>query len=252
MSAGGEPAPEPAHAAPPPQLPREPARLLVPVDLRGAVRPEPPGRGDRERPPAGGPVRRSVLLPGPPRLSGDDLRRRVPHRGGLSRPGRHRDDPREGVAPLAPDPVPLRHHQLRPAGARAGAAVASQLARDRRPGARPDGPADLRLPDLRPVRAHPDRAQLRDRGRRGRGPGLLRRADGPLAPALHRDRGPACRCSTSSSSSPASSSRRSGGSWGSCYSSAGCRSSAWSAPSSCAPATSTTCAPRARSASGTA
>ena len=63
--------------------------------------------------------------------------------------------------------------------------------------------------------------------------------------------GRACRCSTCSSSSPASSSRRSGGSSASCYSSAGCRSSAWSAPSSSARATSTTCARRARSASGT-
>ena len=48
------------------QLPRQPARLLVAVDLPRALRGEPRRRADRQRPAAARPLRRQLLLPGAP------------------------------------------------------------------------------------------------------------------------------------------------------------------------------------------
>ncbi len=59
------------------------------------------------------------------------------------------------------------------------------LAGDRRSGAGRDGQAHLRLPDIHPVRLHPDHPVGGDRRRRRRRAGLFRRQDRPAVPAIH-------------------------------------------------------------------
>ena len=151
------------------------------------------------------------LFPGGRHLSGDDVRRRLRDRGGLSRSVPAEADRREGrLHGLAADPLLLRHAQSRSADAGAVAADLDahrgamqaggreegahrlprpriQLARHRRSGPRRGGAADLRLPHLGAVRADPDDRLVGHRRRGRRGAGLFRRLDRPLVPALHRD-----------------------------------------------------------------
>ena len=110
-------------------LPRQPARLLVAVDLPGAV------RASRlfaefianDRPLL---VRYDgqLLFPGAARLSGDDVRRRfLPTEADYRDPDVQRADRGEGLDGLAADPVQLRHdrHDLPGAGAVAALARAT-------------------------------------------------------------------------------------------------------------------------------
>src|SRR6266545_2489668 len=116
-----------AHAAdapPPASVSRQPARVLVALDLPDALRAERRGRARRERPALDRALRRTLLLSRRNRLSGDGVRRRVPDRGGLSRSRRAAAHRREGLDGVAADPLSPRHHQLRADGAGAGAPVA--------------------------------------------------------------------------------------------------------------------------------
>ena len=92
--------------------------------------------------------------------------------------------------------------------------------------------------------------QLGHRHRRRRGAGLFRRLGRSLLPALHRDLVGLPTLYPADHPLQRRRRRASGGCSASCCCSAGRRWSAWCAPSSCARATSTTCAPPARSACG--
>ena len=142
-------------------------------------------------------LRRRPLRPDPLRVRGDRVRRRLRDRGGLSRPLRRRADRGEGVDGLAAGPLQLPDHQLRPAGAGAGAAIGRQLARHRRPGPRRAGARDLRLPPLGAVRPGAHRCRLGHRHRRGRGAGLLRRLDRTSPSSASSRSGRGCRSSSS-------------------------------------------------------
>ncbi|KAF1853974.1 hypothetical protein Lal_00005187, partial [Lupinus albus] len=165
----------------------EPPRLLVLLDLPGAVHRLAGGGVHRQRQAAADRIREPLLLAGLPHLPRDHLRRRVRDGDRLPRPLRPRPDQRQGLDGLAADPLQLPHHQLQPAGPGSRPAVRRQLARHRRPGARRGGAADLRLPHLGAVRSGADRLLVGHRRGGRRGPGLFRRADRPLVPALHRD-----------------------------------------------------------------
>ena len=124
----------------------------------------------------------------------------------------------------------------------------ARLAGHRRPGARRAGPGDLRLPHLGPVRPRADHPELDRRHRRRRRAGLLRRLGRPRLPALHRD---LVEHADALHADHPGELHRAGllvAARHACCCSAGWRWSAWCAPSSCAAATSTMCAPRARSA----
>ena len=128
-----------------------------------------------------------------------------------------------------------------------------ELARHRRPGPRRGRAPHLRLPHLGAVRAHPCRSISSVIGvARRRRAGLFRRLDRSRSSSASSRSGPRSPRSISSSSSRRSSRRASSCCSASCCCSPGSRSSASCAPSSCAPAISSTCAPPARSASPTA
>ena len=200
----------------------QPARLLVAVDLPGPVRAQPVRRIHRQRPAAPRRVQGRTSVPGRRRLSGEEVRRAflaapttairssrrrsrptgwmiwppirysyrtanydIPHSGADSAiRGLMPKKERCAAYPIGADDPELHLGQL-------------QLARHRRPGPRRAGAADLRLPDLGPVRPDPDRGLGADR-RHGRcDPGLFRRLDRPPLPALHRDMVVDAACSTS-------------------------------------------------------
>ena len=151
-----------------------------------------------------------VAVPGLRRLSGGEVRRlprqyRLPrsgHRQGdrgerLDASGRRSASPTTRINLDLPVPAPapptwmLKDEQCRAIAERTGGTgcrdIELELARHRRPGPRRRRAADLRLPHLGAVRAHPRRHLLGDRRRGGRGAGLFRRLDRSPVPALHRD-----------------------------------------------------------------
>ena len=128
-----------------------------------------------------------LLFPVGDRLPREQVRR-LPRRHRLPRPVHRRRDRRQWLDDLAADPLLLRHRRRRPAGAGAVAALLADaggrtlrplpagrrrsrlqprqlpLAGHRRPGPRRAGPADLRLPHLGAVRADADRSSPRSIG----------------------------------------------------------------------------------------
>ena len=193
----GRPALEPADAPPPPELPRQPARLLVAVDL--------PARCSalslfaeliaNDRPLLvryDGAFYFPIVRTYPETTFGGDFPTEAVYR-----------DPAVGALiqekgwMLWP-PIPFRYDTINydlPVPAPA-AALPGELARHRRPGARRHGPADLRLPHLGAVRPHADPAELGHRRRRRRGAGLLRRPGSTSCSSASSRSGRACRCST--------------------------------------------------------
>ncbi len=111
------------------ELQGKPARLLVVVDLPGAVHRFAGRRVHRQRQAVPGELRRQILLPGGGELSGDHVRRRFRDRCRLPRSLSAETDRRQGrLHAVAADPLFLRYPQSRPADA---GPVAADLAADR-------------------------------------------------------------------------------------------------------------------------
>ena len=102
-----------ARAAAPRDLPGQPARLLVALDLPRAVRALPRRGGDRQRPPAPRALRRAVVRARARVVPGDGVRGDAPDGGGVPRPRGAAAHRGPGLDDLAAHPLLVRHDQLR-------------------------------------------------------------------------------------------------------------------------------------------
>ena len=157
------------------------------MDLSHAVCAQPFRRVHRQRQAPRLVLRRRSLLPHLLRLRRDHIRRRLRDRGRLPRSLRQAADRGKGLDDLAADPLRQPDRGVRSSRSGAGTALGKELARHRRSGPRRGRAADLRLSHLGAVRLGADRRLLGHRRCRRRHPGLHRRLDGPVVPALHGD-----------------------------------------------------------------
>ena len=193
-------------------LPRQPAGLLVLLDLRRPLRRHAVRGVPGERQAVPGEAMRAGITSFPssspiPRRPSAAISRRRPiiatpissassARRAASSFGRRSAIPTtRSIATCRRPPPRPRHGSLRTSNARRRRRRSAEpvprsrveLAGHRRPGPRRRRPADLRFPHLRAVRAHAD-DHLLDRRRRGwSGSGLFRRLDRPHLPTGHRD-----------------------------------------------------------------
>ena len=189
--------PDGAESHDPPQLgelPGPPARLPVAQAVHGAARAFAARRVRLQRQAPPDALRRRLLRAGTRRVSGDGLPRCTGLGGRLSRPGGASADPRGATAWMLWPPIPYSYDTIdwqvgRPVP---GAAVGSPLARHGRCVPRRPRPAHLRLPPLGPVRHRIDGDQHRDwRFWSVARAGLLRRLDRPSSASVWSRSGPA-------------------------------------------------------------